>query len=160
MFDENKLKHSLAVAYAAAQEIQMLLDGDDPEKTALSDAAFVMGLLHDIGYLKIDDGKDISQHPRLSLEMLDNFLSYANPARKAIRGHGHSDCSDLLSYALNKADLSVDSHGVRKPMELRIREIEEKHPRTNHAKSAREQYLKVLEAEKHLKSERNDQNAE
>lgn len=151
MLTDNKIKHIIQVAYETRHYMDGILTKDDPDREAKLDAAFITGLLHDIGYDKLDEDDDISTHPAISAEMARNFLKYADDAVKAITDHGHDDCSSPFGYALNKADLTVDSHGNPVDMEQRVLRIEGRYPGTTHAVNARRQYECVLDAERHMK---------
>lgn len=151
MLTDNKIKHIVQVAYETRHYMDGILKKDDPDHEAKLDAAFVMGLLHDIGYDKLDKDDDLSRHPALSAEMTRNFIKYADDVVKAIANHGHDDCSSPFGYALNKADLTVDSHGNQVDMEQRVLGIERRYPGTTHVVNARRQYECVLAAERRMK---------
>ena len=67
MLSQNKITHMLNTE-RHCEAIARSLGADNK----ICDAAFVMGLLHDIGYERISDKKDISAHPEKSAEILEN----------------------------------------------------------------------------------------
>lgn len=144
MITENKLKHSLAVAEKARELAESLIPDDNIDKQAMLDAIFITGLLHDVGYDKLSTDDSPSSHPAISARMLQHFLQYQYTAIRAVKEHGHSACDNLISYVLNAADLSVDSHGNLVDMDLRVLDICRKYPGSAHADSA----IKQLEAVK------------
>lgn len=154
MLTPNKIKHMVQVAHETRVNMERALPIDDPERDKKIDAAFIMGLLHDIGYDKLGENDNISEHPKISAEMVTHFMEYADEAILAIRNHGHDDCTSPFAYALNKADLTVDSHGNYVTMKDRIARIEERYPQTDHAASARAQYENVMAAESRLQKEK------
>lgn len=148
MLNENKIRHIVQVAQEARYWLDKVLPENDGHREEKLDAAFVMGLLHDIGYDKLDEGDDPTKHAAISAEMARHFVDYADEIVKAIADHGHDDCKSPFAYALNKADLTVDSHGRMVDMESRVKKIEENYPGTTHARHARQQYKYVVAAEK------------
>lgn len=152
MLTENKLKHSLAVANKARELAENLISDGNIDKQAALDAIFITGLLHDIGYDKLEPGDNPSAHPAIGARMLQHFLQYQYTATRAIKEHGHSACDTLMSYVLNTADLSVDSHGNPVDLDERVQNICKKHPGSDHARSAIKQLETVKAADtKHLK---------
>lgn len=145
MITENKLRHSLAVAEKARELAESLIPNSNIDKPAMLDAIFITGLLHDVGYDKLSTDDSPSTHPAIGARMLQHFLQYQYTAARAIKEHGHSACDNLISYVLNAADLSVDSHGNPVDMDLRVLDIYRKYPGSAHADSA----MKQLEAVKH-----------
>lgn len=108
------MRHILQVARTCARTAERMGFTED-----MQDAAFVMGMLHDIGYEKLPPGADISTHPERGAEMVGNALSCMDNIIKAIREHGHSRCTDTLSLILNLSDLSCGHDGT--PMDPRDR---------------------------------------
>lgn len=150
MLSENKINHCIQVAHQARRRLAETLPKNDPNREEKLDAAFIMGLLHDVGYDKLGKHDDPSGHAAISADMVAHFIKYASDVESAIRNHGRDDCSNAFSYALNKADMTVDSHGNMVNMEDRVAMIESRYPDTEHARLARQQYENVLKAEARL----------
>lgn len=150
MLNENKIRHIVQVAQETRYWLDKVLPKEDRHREEKLDAAFVMGLLHDIGYDKLDEDDNPTRHAEISAEMATHFVAHADELVAAIKNHGHDECESLFAYALNKADLTVDSHGGMVDMLERVEKIERDYPGTTHAAHARQQYEYVLTAERRL----------
>ena len=141
MLSQNKITHMLNTA-RHCEAIARSLGADNK----ICDAAFVMGLLHDIGYERISDKKDISAHPEKSAEILENAGPYMKDITKAVAAHGHSDCNSFWDYVLNMADLSTDFDGQPIEPARRVENIRlMRGAESSHAQNAEKQY-KALQA--------------
>lgn len=111
--DENRLKHSLAVANKMIE----LNNGMDAEKL------FLIGYLHDIGYKFTSDK---TKHNIIGGELLKNegFAYW-----KEIYYHGEADCEYNSKYLflLNKADMMIDNKGNDVGYDLRLQNIKERY---------------------------------
>lgn len=111
--DENRLKHSLAVANKMIE----LNNGMDAEKL------FLIGYLHDIGYKFTSDK---TKHNIIGGELLKNegFAYW-----KEIYYHGEADCEYNSKYLflLNKADMMIDNKGNNVGYDLRLQNIKERY---------------------------------
>lgn len=154
MLNENKIRHIVQVAQETRYWLDKVLPKEDRHRDEKLDAAFVMGLLHDIGYDKLGEDDDPTRHAEISAEMATHFVAHADELVAAIKNHGHDECESLFAYALNKADLTVDSHGGMVDMLERVKKIERDYPGTTHAAHARQQYEYVLAAERRLTDEK------
>lgn len=116
MISENKLRHSIAVARQCRDRA---IAAGLPEEQ--QDALFVAGLLHDIGYEKLGAGNNISDHPKLSKTMIQNFLDYAETLAVVIGRHGLvQDGMNMYDCILNMADLTTDYNGQTISVETRL----------------------------------------
>lgn len=154
MLNQNKINHCVQVAYQARQYLAEMLPDDDPDRLEKLDAAFIMGLLHDVGYDKLGKHDDPTPHAEISADMVRHFMKHAFEVQDAIRRHGRDDCSNVFGYALNKADMTVDSNGNMVSMEDRMARIERNYPGTEHAGHARQQYENILKAEARFNQEK------
>lgn len=135
MISENKLRHSIAVARPCRDRA---IAAGLPEEQ--QDALFVAGLLHDIGYEKLGAGDDISNHPKLSKTMIQNFLDYGEVLAAVIGRHGLvQDEMTMYDCILNMADLTTDYNGQTISVETRLNSIKEYHGEdSSHYKHAKQ----------------------
>lgn len=119
MISENKIKHSLGVARACREIARQKGLSED-----FSDAMFVMGLLHDIGY----EDEPNSSHGHKSSEMIRSFQGYIDECCDAINSHGLT-FDNWLFYdeVLNLADMTTSYDGIKVSIEERLQGIEERH---------------------------------
>lgn len=111
--DENRLKHSLAVANKMIE----LNNGKNNEEI------FLIGYLHDIGY-KFTDNK--IEHNKVGGEILKNAgFKYW----QEIYYHGEINCKYNSYYLdlLNKADMMIDSQGNDVGFENRLEDIKNRY---------------------------------
>ena len=132
---ENKLHHSISVA----RECAYLAKEHGMNESQIR-AAFLMGLLHDIGYEYLPDDAPISEHPAMSVQMIDDMLAYITDIREAIATHG--TCTSFpseFSYILNEADLRTSYDGNTVSIEERLQGIIDHHGAdSEHAKHAQQ----------------------
>lgn len=122
MITEDKLKHSLSVA----QKCQALAT-DAELNQEQQNACFVMGFLHDIGYRDVADMSKISEHPDYGYRIIRDFLNYKDNCIDAIDGHGKYPSSNIWSYILNMADMTIDHTGKEVSIEDRLKSIKERY---------------------------------
>ena len=111
--DENRLKHSLAVANKMIE----LNNGIDAQNL------FPIGYLHDIDYQFTDDKKT---HNIIGGEILkEQGFKYW----KEIYYHGEPDCEYNSKYLflLNKADMMIDNKGNDIGFDIRLENIKERY---------------------------------
>lgn len=134
--DENRLKHSLAVANKMIE----LNNGLDAEKL------FLIGYLHDIGYKFTSDKP---KHNIVGGELLkkEGFAYW-----KEIYYHGEADCEYNSKYLflLNKADMMIDNKGNDVGYDLRLKNIKERYGIESI------QYIKAKKLVQKLKEQENE----
>ena len=110
--DENRLKHSLAVANKMV-ELNKGVNKED---------LFLIGYLHDIGYDFLKDNKNTSMHNKIGGEILrkSGFKYW-----KEVYCHGDIDDEYKSKYLdlLNTADMMIDSMGNDVGFEKRLEDI-------------------------------------
>lgn len=111
---EHRMKHIVAVA----EECKRLAE-EEYKLTPLDVMkAYVIGFNHDIGYAFSDE---TWQHPIIGCNMLRYAFGKDVPA---IRFHGKPSVDrTVFQDILNKADLTINSRGVKIPMDIRVAEI-------------------------------------
>ena len=118
MISENKIKHSLGVARECREIARQKGYSED-----FSDAMFVMGLLHDIGY----EDEANSSHGHKSSEMIRAFEGWIDKCCDAIDCHGLVfDNWEVYDEILNLADMTVSHEGVKISINERLKGIEER----------------------------------
>ena len=129
---ENRLNHSYAVAqkcYVLAKEHGM---SEDKAK-----AAFVMGLLHDIGYAA-EEGA-VSAHTYTGADMVQCLVNHHQEIIDAISGHGIGDLDTMFALVLNEADMTTGVRGTDVSYDERIHGIEVRYGKDSiQAQNARE----------------------
>ena len=111
--DEDRLKHSLAVA----NKMLELNNGNNNEEV------FLIGYLHDIGY---QFSNDKVKHNKVGGEILKNAgFKYW----KEIYYHGEINCKYNSYYLdlLNKADMMIDSQGHDVGFDNRLKDIKNRY---------------------------------
>lgn len=116
MISENKIKHCLGVARACREIAKQKGYSED-----FSDAMFVMGLLHDIGY----EDEPNSSHGHKSSEMIKSFEVHLQECCDAIDCHGLVfDNWVIYDEILNLADLTTSHEGNKISVLERLKRIE------------------------------------
>lgn len=127
--DHNRTAHMIGVAeYMRERAIDYGLNGD---------TMYVVGLLHDVGYL---DGT--AKHEQ-SGESILTKLGVADDICRVIGSHGESidislsnmqnSYSKRVMLLLHEADMSVDISGRRVGFEARLEDIAKRHGKTSNA---------------------------
>lgn len=105
MITEDRIKHSLGVA-RTCREIARQKGMTEKQ----SDAMFIMGLLHDIGY----EDEPNSSHGHKSSEMIMSFKEYIDECCGAIACHGLAfDNWTVYDEVLNLADITTSHTGEK-----------------------------------------------
>ena len=128
--DENRLKHSLAVA-------NKMVECDNGNNKI---EVFLIGYLHDIGYQFTDDK---SKHNKIGGEILkDVGFKYW----KEVYYHGEANCKYNSYYLdlLNKCDMMIDSHGNDVGFDNRLEDIKNRYGEDS------QEYIKAKELVKEL----------
>ena len=137
MISENKIKHCLGVARACRKIARQKGLSED-----FSDAMFVMGLLHDIGY----EDEPNSSHGHKSTEMIKSFKGWFDECCDAIDCHGLAfDNWSFVDEVLNLADMTVAYDGSKTSVENRLKGIK------NHWGSSSVHYRHAVEVANKLK---------
>lgn len=114
MIDNNRIQHMLGVAYRCAE-----LAEERGFSPADVDKMFILGLLHDVGYLHGDN----PTHADKGADMLEEI---GFPYTNAVRMHGKpipaSEMDDVLKI-LNQADIETDFCGQWVSAKMRLRDV-------------------------------------
>lgn len=125
MISLNKLKHTISVARECRELAKKLRLPKDKQN-----AAFVMGLLHDIGYE--DCGENISEHPEVGYNLIQDYLANADEINNAIRNHGRKlDNIGVMDFILNFSDLTIDNMGNHVTIYERLETLKNKYGEEN-----------------------------
>ena len=138
MLDEDRLKHSLAVARKMI-EIGKIYNMDEKQLKEL----FILGINHDIGY----EFGDNSNHNEIGGNILkENGYKYW----KEVYYHGKIDTSFNSKYLdiLNMADMQVNKYGENVGFEERLKDIKKRYGEDSDAYKNAETLIMKLKKDK------------
>ncbi|MEG2262842.1 MAG: HD domain-containing protein [Clostridia bacterium] len=112
---DKRMKHSLAVAY----RMQQLATEQQCDYPVAPDEAFMLGLLHDIGYAYTDTPVD---HAKAGGSVL-KLQKYKYWREVAHHGDPLTKYNSIMLQLLNYVDMTTGPTGIHMTMEERIKEI-------------------------------------